>query len=69
MTKQSPGWSAPLKHRATNPATTLISISGRVYLAKGMINRARECFQQALNIEPRHAEARQAIENIRRMLN
>jgi hypothetical protein len=34
-----------------------------------MINRARECFQQALNIEPRHAEARQAIESIRRMLN
>jgi Tfp pilus assembly protein PilF len=42
---------------------------GRVYLAKGMINRARECFQQALKIEPRHAEARQAIETIRRMLN
>jgi tetratricopeptide (TPR) repeat protein len=42
---------------------------GRVYFAKGMINRARECFQQALRIEPRYREARQAIENIRRMLN
>ncbi len=42
---------------------------GRVYFAKGMINRARECFQQALRIEPRYTEARQAIENIRRMLN
>jgi Tfp pilus assembly protein PilF len=42
---------------------------GRIYLAKGMINRAREHFREALRIEPRYAEARQAIENIRRMLN
>jgi Tfp pilus assembly protein PilF len=42
---------------------------GRVYFAKGMINRARDCFQQALRIEPRYREALQAIENIRRMLN
>jgi len=42
---------------------------GRVYFAKGMILRARECFQQALNIEPRYTAARQAVENIRRMLN
>jgi len=42
---------------------------GRVYLAKGMINRARDYFQEALRIEPRYTEARQAIENIRRMLN
>jgi Tfp pilus assembly protein PilF len=42
---------------------------GRVYLAKGMINRARDYFQQALRIEPRYREARQAIENIGRMLN
>jgi len=42
---------------------------GRIYFAKGMINRARECFQEALRIEPRYKEARQAIENIRRMLN
>jgi len=42
---------------------------GRAFLAKGMINRARQCFQQALLIEPRYREARQAIENVRRMLN
>jgi len=42
---------------------------GRVYLAKGMINRAKECFQEALRIEPRYREAQHAIENIRRMLN
>ena len=42
---------------------------GRVYLAKGMINRAKECFQEALRIEPRYREAQHAIENIRRVLN
>lgn len=42
---------------------------GRVYFAKGMISRAREYFQQALRIEPSYTAARQAIENIRRMLN
>jgi Tfp pilus assembly protein PilF len=42
---------------------------GRVYLAKGMFNRARDCFQQALRIEPNYTLARQAIENLRRMVN
>lgn len=42
---------------------------GRVYFAKGMIDRARDYFQQALRIEPSYTAARQAIENIRRMLN
>lgn len=42
---------------------------GRVFLAKGMINRAREYFQKALDIEPDYRLACQAIENIRRMLN
>lgn len=42
---------------------------GRVYYAKGMINRARECFQEALRLEPRYTLARQAIENLRRMVN
>jgi Tfp pilus assembly protein PilF len=42
---------------------------GRVYYAKGMINRAREYFQEALRIEPRYTLARQAVENIRRMVN
>lgn len=42
---------------------------GRVYLAKGMINRARELFQESLRIEPRYTVARQALESIRRMVN
>ena len=42
---------------------------GRVYLAKGMITRARELFQKSLDIEPRYALARQAIERVRRMVN
>ena len=42
---------------------------GRVYYAKGMFSRARQCFQEALRIEPRYALARQAVENLRRMLN
>jgi Tfp pilus assembly protein PilF len=42
---------------------------GRIYYAKGMINRAREYFQQALRIEPRYTLARQAVEHIRRMVN
>jgi Tfp pilus assembly protein PilF len=42
---------------------------GRVYLAKGQIKRARELFQQALEIEPDYTLARQGIEQIRRMVN
>jgi Tfp pilus assembly protein PilF len=42
---------------------------GRAYYAKGMISRARDCFREALRIEPRYALARQAVENIRRMVN
>ena len=42
---------------------------GRVYLAKGWINRAREFFQQSLNIEPRYSVARIALESARRMVN
>jgi Tfp pilus assembly protein PilF len=42
---------------------------GRVYLAKGMINRARELFQKSLTIEPRYTLARQALESVRRMVN
>src|SRR6202046_3768951 len=42
---------------------------GRAYFAKGMVLRARKCFQDALRIEPRYALARQAVENIRRMMN
>src|ERR1700693_1128622 len=42
---------------------------GRAYYAKGMINRAREYFEQALRIQPHYTLARQAVENIRRMVN
>jgi Tfp pilus assembly protein PilF len=42
---------------------------GRVYLAKGLVNRAREEFRRALEIEPHYTLAQRAIENIRRMLN
>ena len=42
---------------------------GRAYLAKGSINRARELFQKALEIEPRYTLASQALEKLRRMLN
>jgi Tfp pilus assembly protein PilF len=42
---------------------------GRAYLAKGLINRAREQFLQALAIEPRYTLARHALENLRRLVN
>lgn len=42
---------------------------GRVYIAKGLLDRACECFQQALDIEPRYALARQCLESLRRLLN
>jgi Tfp pilus assembly protein PilF len=42
---------------------------GRVYYAKGMYSRARQCFEDALRIEPRYTLARQAVENLRRMVN
>jgi Tfp pilus assembly protein PilF len=42
---------------------------GRIYLAKGLLNRACELFQQSLNVEPRYSLARVALENARRMVN
>jgi tetratricopeptide (TPR) repeat protein len=42
---------------------------GRVCVAKGLLNRACECFQQALNVEPRCALAHQCLESIRVLLN
>jgi len=42
---------------------------GRVYFSKGLFNRAREYFQQALQIEPEYTLARRALETIRRMMN
>jgi len=41
---------------------------GRVYLAKGMLNKALEEFQKALAIEPDYAFALEAIETIRQQL-
>jgi hypothetical protein len=34
-----------------------------------MYARAIECFQQALEIEPRYALAREALDSLRRMVN
>src|SRR6202158_2142110 len=42
---------------------------GRAYLAKGLINRAREQFQKVLEIEQRYTMASRALENLRRMVN
>lgn len=42
---------------------------GRAYLAKGMLTRAREQFEKALEIDPQYLLARHAVETIRRMLN
>lgn len=42
---------------------------GRVYVAKGMLNRARDCFRQALKAEPEYDLAREALEDLRRMVN
>jgi tetratricopeptide (TPR) repeat protein len=42
---------------------------GRVYCAKGLYSRARQCFENALRIEPRYTLARQAVENLRRLVN
>lgn len=42
---------------------------GRAYLAKGYINKARELFQQSLEIEPRYMMAQQALAGLRRMVN
>ena len=42
---------------------------GRAYFAKKMLNRARESFQRALDIEPSYALAQQAVDSLRRMIN
>jgi Tfp pilus assembly protein PilF len=39
---------------------------GRIYLAKDMLNRARECFERALEIEPGYELAREALAQLRR---
>jgi Tfp pilus assembly protein PilF len=42
---------------------------GRAYIAKANFTKAREHFNEALRIEPNYALARQAIENLRRLVN
>ncbi|HVB85073.1 MAG TPA: tetratricopeptide repeat protein [Candidatus Dormibacteraeota bacterium] len=42
---------------------------GRVYLAKGNFLRARQCFQEALRIEPDYLLAQRAIGRLRHMMN
>ncbi|MCC7235960.1 MAG: tetratricopeptide repeat protein [Bryobacterales bacterium] len=39
---------------------------GRIYLAKDLLNRARDCFQKALEIEPDYTAAREALQIARR---
>jgi tetratricopeptide (TPR) repeat protein len=41
---------------------------GRVYMAKGMLKKAREEFQAALAIEPNYSFAHQALETIEQQL-
>lgn len=38
---------------------------GRVYVAKEMYRRARECFEQALDIEPDYELAREALKKLK----
>lgn len=42
---------------------------GRAYLAKEMYGQAKNCFQDALKIEPRYSLAREALDNLRRLVN
>lgn len=42
---------------------------GRVYQAKGLLQRAIEEFEKALAIEPQYAYARDALANVRAQLN
>jgi tetratricopeptide (TPR) repeat protein len=42
---------------------------GRVYITKGMLKKALEEFEKALDIEPNHSFARQAVESIQRQLH
>jgi tetratricopeptide (TPR) repeat protein len=42
---------------------------GRAYLGQEMYGQAMRCFQEALQVEPRYSQARQALESLRRMVN
>jgi Tfp pilus assembly protein PilF len=41
---------------------------GRVYLARDLYSKARECFEHALDIDPDYTPATDAIEKIRRLI-
>ena len=41
---------------------------GRVYMAKEMFNRARECFEEALDIQPDYDLAQQALDRVKRLV-
>ena len=41
---------------------------GRVYVAKEMYNRARQCFEKALEIEPRYEAAAEGVRKLRMLL-
>ncbi len=41
---------------------------GRIYVAKEMFNKARECFARALEIRPGYAPAEEAVERLRRLI-
>jgi Tfp pilus assembly protein PilF len=41
---------------------------GRVYLAKEWLNKSRECFEKALEIEPHYALAQEAVRTLRTLV-
>lgn len=41
---------------------------GRAYVSKEMYRKARECFEKSLEIEPAYELARQALGNLRRLV-
>ena len=41
---------------------------GRVYLAKDLYTKARECWQKSLEIEPDYAPAKEALQKLKRMV-
>jgi Tfp pilus assembly protein PilF len=41
---------------------------GRVYAAQELYNKARECFQHALDIQPDYDLAQQALDRVRRLI-
>jgi Tfp pilus assembly protein PilF len=57
MTKPFRGSNRPLHAKRYEPRHFPYFNLGRVYLAKGSINRARESIQQSLVLEPRYTLA------------